>query len=90
MASRLNEIRENIHLIQSVGMLYPEEIVSAKEGDIILPCAISSLSYKNSYAAPLSLSNYLIAAIAQENYEESQKVLEKTESILNQGFYLGL
>ena len=33
---------------------------------------------------------YLIAAIAQENYEESQKVLEKTESILNQGFYLGL
>ena len=134
MASRLSEIRENIHLIQSVGMLYPEEIVSAKEGDIciaymfprysklsttilswmknagvkvvlftsqnysavqgygdiILPCAISSLSYKNSYAAPLSLSNYLIAAIAQENYEESQKVLEKTESILNQGFYLGL
>lgn len=133
-ASRLSEIRENIHLIQSVGMLYPEEIVSAKPGDVcvaylfprysklsttvlswlknegvtiilftsqnysavqgygdvILPCSISSLSYKNSYAAPLSLSNYLIAAIAQKNYAESQRVLERTESILNQGFYLGL
>lgn len=134
MASRLSEIRQNIHLIQSVGMLYPEEIVSAQEGDIciaymfprysklsttilswlknegvkiilftspnhsavqgygdiILPCAISSLSYKNSYAAPLCLSNYLIAAIVRENHEESQKTLAKTESILNQGFYLGL
>lgn len=134
MASRLSEIRPDIHLIQSVGMLYPEEIVSAQKGDIciaymfprysklsttilswmrnegvkiilftspnhsaiqgygdiILPCAISSLSYKNSYAAPLCLSNYLIAAIVQENYEETQKTLAKTESILNQGFYLGL
>lgn len=134
MASRLSEIRENIQLVQSVGMLYPEEIVSAKSGDvciaylfpryskattkilswlksegvkiilftsqnynsvqgygdIILPCSISSLSYKNSYAAPLSLSNYLIAAIVQNNFEESQRVLQKTESILNQDFYLGL
>lgn len=134
MASRLSEIRENVRLIQSVGMLYPEEIVSAKPGDVciaflfprysklsttilswlknegvkiilftslnysviqrygdvILPCAISSVSYKNSYAAPLSLSNYLIAAIAQKNHEESRRMLEKTESILNQGFYLGL
>ncbi len=134
MASRLSEIRANVHLIQSVGMLYPEEIVSAKPddvciaflfprysklsttilswlknegvkiilftslnysviqryGDVILPCAISSVSYKNSYAAPLSLSNYLIAAIAEKNHEESRRMLEKTESILNQGFYLGL
>ena len=59
-------------------------------GDIVLPCSITSISYKNSYAAPLCLSNYLIAAIAQENYSESQKNLAKTESILNQGFYLGL
>lgn len=134
MSSRLSEIRENIHLIQSVGMLYPEEIVSAKPGDaciaylfprysklsttilswmknagvkiilftsqnysavqgygdILLPCSISSLSYKNSYAAPLSLSNYLIAAIAQKDYGRSQQILQKTEEILNQGFYLGL
>lgn len=131
LATRLSEIRENIHLIQSVGMLYPEEIVSANEGDvciaymfprysklsmtiltwlkeagvkiilitsddhaavknygdIILPCAVSSISYKNSYSAPLSLANYLTAAIAQKDYEESQRVLKKTEEILNQGFY---
>lgn len=134
MSSRLSEIRENVHLVQSVGMLYPEEIVSAKPGDvciaylfprysklsttiiswlknegvkiilftsqnysavqgygdIILPCSVSSLSYKNSYAAPLSLANYLVAAIAQKNYAKSQQILQKTESILNQGFYLGL
>ena len=59
-------------------------------GDHILPCSISSVSYKNSYSAPLALSNYLVAAIAQKNYSESQRVLERTESILNQGFYLGL
>lgn len=134
MASRLGEIRENVRLIQSVGMIYPEELVSAKKGDvciaymfpryskatttmlswlknegvkiilitsqhytavqgygdIILPCFISSISYKNSFAAPLCLSNYLVAAISQQNFEESQRILEKTESILSQGYYLGL
>lgn len=134
MASRLGEIRENVHLIQSVGMIYPEELVSAKKGDvciaymfpryskatttmlswlknegvkiilitsqhysavqgygdIILPCFISSISYKNSFAAPLCLSNYLVAAISQRNFQESQRILEKTESILSQGYYLGL
>ncbi|GAA0803472.1 MurR/RpiR family transcriptional regulator [Clostridium sp. AF19-22AC] len=134
MASRLGEIRKNVHLIQSVGMIYPEEIVNAGEddvciaylfpryskvsssiiswmknagskvilitslnyqavsgyGDIILPCAISSLSYKNSFAAPLCLTNYLITAMARQNHKEAQSILEKTESILSQGFYLGL
>lgn len=134
MASRLGEIRSNVHLVQSVGMLYPEEIVSAKPGDvciaylfprysklsttilswmknegvkiilitsqnyspvkgygdIILPCFISSLSYKNSSAAPLCLSNYLIAALAQKDYSGAQKILQKTETILSQGYYLGL
>lgn len=134
IASRLGEIRENTHLIQSAGMSYPEEIVSAKEGDvciaclfpryskltttmlswlknegvkvilitsqnysavrgygdIILPCSISSVSYKNSFAGPLCLSNYLIAAITQKNFSESQRILKKTEAILSQGFYLGL
>lgn len=134
MASRLGEIRRNVHLIQSVGMIYPEEIVNAgKEdvciaylfpryskisssviswmknagtrvilitslnyqavsgyGDIILPCAISSLSYKNSFVAPFCLTNYLITAMARQNHKEAQSILEKTESILSQGFYLGL
>lgn len=134
LASRLGEIRHNVHLIQSVGMIYPEEIVNAGKddvcvaylfpryskvsssiiswmknagvkiilitslnyqavsgyGDIILPCAISSLSYKNSFAAPFCLTNYLITALARQNPKEAQSILEKTESILSQGFYLGL
>lgn len=134
MASRLGEIRHNVKLIQSSGLLYPEEIVDAGPGDvciaymfpryskisstiiswlknsgckiilftslnyqtvsgygdIILPCALSSLSYKNSFAAPLCLSNYLVSALVRKNPSEAQEVLEKTEAILNQGFYLGL
>lgn len=134
MASRLGEIKKGVRLIDSIGMLYPEEIVDAEKedvciaflfpryskmtatviswlknqgvkiilftsmnstavsgyGDIILPCAISSISYKNSYAAPMCLTNYLIAAIAKNNFDESKEVLEKTETILKQGYYLGL
>lgn len=133
-ASRLGEIKENVRLIQSTGMIYPEEIVSASEGDvciaylfpryskiaasiiswfrnanvkiilitslnysavsgygdIILPCAINSVSYKNSLSAPLCLTNYLVAAVAKANYEEAKEVLTKTEVILSQGYYLGL
>lgn len=134
LASRLGEIRKNVHLIQSVGMIYPEEIVNAGKndvciaylypryskitasiiswlknagvkiilitslnyqavsgyGDIILPCAITSLSYKNSFVAPFCLTNYLVTAITRQNHSEAQEILQKTESIISQGFYLGL
>ena len=59
-------------------------------GDIILPCTISSVYYKNSYAAPLCLTNFLIAALAQAAPEEARRMLERTENILSQGFFLGL
>ena len=134
LTSRLGEIRSDVRLVQSTGMIYPEEIVGARKGDVciaymfpryskvvatslawmrnagvkvvlitslntsavkgygdvILPCSISSVSYKNSFAAPLCLSNYLVAAVAEANREEAKKVLERTESILSQGYYLGL
>lgn len=133
-ASRVGEIKSNVHLISSTGMIYPEEINSAQEGDvcvayifprysktattilswfrncgvkiilitsqnvtsvmgygdIILPCTISSVYYKNSYAAPLCLTNFLIAALAQAAPEEARRMLERTENILSQGFFLGL
>jgi DNA-binding MurR/RpiR family transcriptional regulator len=59
-------------------------------GDVILPCSISSVTYKNSFAAPLCLTNYLIAALAKQNYAEAKEVLSRTESILAQGYYLGI
>ena len=134
LASRIGEIKPNVHLISSTGMIYPEEINFAQPGDVciaylfprysktattmlswfrscgvkiilitsqnitsvtgygdvLLPYTISSVYYKNSYAAPLCLTNFLIAAIAQANPEESRKMLERTETILSQGFYLGL
>ena len=134
MASQLGEIKKHVNLIQSIGMIYPEEIVGAGEGDVciaylfpryskvaatmiswlrehgakvvlitsmnygavssygdvILPCAISSVTYKNSFAAPLCLTNYMIAALAKQNYDEAKVVLSRTESILAQGYYLGI
>ncbi len=134
MASQLGEIKKHVNLIQSIGMIYPEEIVGAGEGDVciaylfpryskvaatmiswlrehgarvvlitsmnygavssygdvILPCAISSVTYKNSFAAPLCLTNYMIAALAKQNYDEAKEVLSRTESILSQGYYLGI
>lgn len=134
MASQLGEIKKHVNLIQSIGMIYPEEIVGAGEGDVciaylfpryskvaatmiswlreygakvvlitsmnysavssygdvILPCAISSVTYKNSFAAPLCLTNYLIAALTKQNYDEAKEVLSRTESILAQGYYLGI
>ena len=134
MASQLGEIKKHVNLIQSIGMIYPEEIVGAGEGDVciaylfpryskvaatmiswlrehgakvvlitsmnygavssygdvILPCAITSVTYKNSFAAPLCLTNYMIAALAKQNYDEAKEVLSRTESILAQGYYLGI
>lgn len=134
MASQLGEIKKHVNLIQSIGMIYPEEIVGAGEGDVciaylfpryskvaatmiswlrehgakvvlitsmnysavssygdvILPCAISSVTYKNSFAAPLCLTNYLIAALTKQNYDEAKEVLSRTESILAQRYYLGI
>lgn len=36
LASRLGEIKLNVHFIQSTGMVYPEEIVGAQEGDVCI------------------------------------------------------
>lgn len=36
MASRLGQIKERVHLIQAVGMTYPEEVGSAVEGDLCI------------------------------------------------------
>ena len=134
LASRIGEIKDNVRLVQSTGMIYPEEVADATKGDvciaylfprysrsaasviawlrkegvkvvlitslnysavesygdIILPCAISSVTYKNSFAATLCLSNYLAAAVADSDRSRARRVLTKVESILNQGCYLGL
>ena len=58
-------------------------------GDIILPCAIQSVSFKSSYAAPVCLINYLVAAVSLEA-PDAREVLSRTEELLGQGYYLGL
>ena len=36
--SRIAQIRENVHLLQSTAMFFPEEMSSAKEGDVCIAC----------------------------------------------------
>lgn len=36
MVSRLGEIKRNVHFIQTTGLIYPEEIVSADRGDVCI------------------------------------------------------
>lgn len=134
MASRLGQIRRNVHLIRSIGMDFPEEIIGAQEndvcigfmfpryskqtaniltwfkqngikiilvtsqnwmsvknyGDIILPCCVNGVSFKNSFVAPMCLINYIAAAVAMDDLPGAMEVLHQTEQILSQGYYLGL
>lgn len=134
MTMRLGQILNNVHLIHTVGMSYPEEIVGISDkdvcivylfpryskitlniiswmktkgvkiilitdpknndirsyGDIILPCKVKGISFKNTFAAPLSLSNFIVASITSQKYDECLKVIKETEDILEHGYYLGL
>ncbi len=134
LTSRLGEIKKNVSFVQSTGMIYPEEVVSAGEGDVCIAyvfprysktalnilawmrshgvkvvlftsmndlpikgygdvcfnCAINSISCKNSLTAPMCLTNYLVAELANCNYDESHEVLSRTEELLSTGFYLGI
>ena len=58
-------------------------------GNIILPCVIRSVSFKNSFVAPLCLINYLVTAVSMED-PQAEIVLSQTETMLDQGYYLGL
>ncbi len=134
MTSRLGQIRPNVKLVQSVGMIFPEELIGCNEqdvciaflfpryskttanlilwlrrrkvkiilftspnisdienyGDIFLPCSVGGISFKNSFAAPLCLINYLAAAIAQLDHSRAISTLKEMEDFLNKGYYLGL
>ncbi len=134
MTSRLGQIRPNVRLIQSAGMIYPEELIGCNGldvciaflfprysktaanlilwlrkrgvriilftsqnysairnyGDIFLPCSVGGVSYKNSFAAPICLINYIAAAIAVLDHSRAVETLQQTEDFLNKGYHLGL
>lgn len=57
--------------------------------DIILGCRTTSISAKSSYAGPIALINYLIAAYMQQNKASSKDMLAKTEQLLTDSMMLG-
>lgn len=59
-------------------------------GTKFLPCAVSGISFKKSYVAPLCLTNYLIAAIVGTDYDNSKKMLEEMEELLSLGYHFML
>jgi DNA-binding MurR/RpiR family transcriptional regulator len=133
-ASRFGQIRPHIHLVQSIGMIFPEELVGGNSedvcmaflfpryskttsnliiwlrsmgvrvilftspnyasiqnyGDFIIPCHVRGNSFKNSFAAPICVINYLASAVALENSEIADETLRQTEEFLKKGYYLGL
>lgn len=133
-ASRFGQIRPNVHLLQSGGMLFPEELagmgaddvciaflfprypkmtasllasmrkVNVKVvlftapnlapvksyGDYFIPCHIKGNAFKNSFAAPLCLIYYLATALALQHSDIANQTLQKTENVLDMGYYLGL
>lgn len=58
-------------------------------GDIIIPCRVKGISFKNSFTGPLCVINYLAAAVALEN-PDSIATLQQAEEFLKKGYYLGL
>ena len=59
-------------------------------GNVCFNCAINSISCKNSLMAPMCLTNYLVAELANRKYDEAHEVLSRTEELLSTGFYLGI
>jgi len=51
--------------------------------DIVLTCHVRGVSYKNSYAAPLSLTNYLANAIAVADYSSTMHNLKEFEQTIS-------
>jgi len=59
-------------------------------GDIFLPCSVTGISFKNSFATPICLINYISAAIALLEKPRSIETLQQTEEFLTKGYHLGL
>lgn len=123
-----------MRLVQSAGMIYPEELIGCNKqdvciaflfprysktaanlilwlrkygvriilftnqnskaiqsyGDIFLPCIVGGISFKNSFAAPICLINYIAAGIVSLDHPRAVETLQQTEEFLNKGYHLGL
>lgn len=134
LTSRLSQIRPDVRLVQTEGMLYPEDFSGANDkdlcitflfprysnttlkllqwlkkkktpvvlvtstiyddvaelGNIILPCSVTGVSFKNSFAGPIALINYIAAATAIVGHDRAMETIKDTESFLDMGDYIGV
>jgi len=70
----------------------PSWVDIKKYGTVVLPCQVNGIMSRDSYAAPVCLIDYLTAVFENETDSDPKgdRVLEDLESLLDEGFYLGL
>lgn len=57
-------------------------------GDILLPCQVKGVSYKNSLSSLFCICNYILAAVVVQDYDNASQSINRTEELI-QGFFLG-
>lgn len=55
---------------------------------VILHCDVTGVSFKNTFAAPLALTNCLTASIANKNYKEAKTMLNELETLITDGQFM--
>ncbi len=55
---------------------------------VMLHCNVTGVSFKNTFAAPLALTNYLTASIANKNYKEAKVMLNELETLITDGQFM--
>lgn len=51
--------------------------------DVLIPCPVTGVSLKNSYAAPLCVINYLFAALVTRDRQRTSEMLARAETLLH-------
>lgn len=58
-------------------------------GDVLIPCATDSISFKDSFAAVFLIIDYLVASVVASNKPDGMKVTASIEEILSQNYFIG-
>lgn len=66
----------------------PENAFAEQYAGVVLHCQVNGASFKNSFAAPIVLTNYLSASVASKSYHQSMDTLTELEQILQDGQFM--
>ena len=58
-------------------------------GDVLIPCATESISFKDSFAAVFFIIDYIVASVVASNKSDGMRVTASIEEILSQNYFIG-